>query len=295
MRTIRYGDGTRFGDPNAYFGNPSYVLQPGDTGFIAPDLTFLLTMNDQRKFAFPLSTLLHSADSLDAALGDTDYASAMATRLDDPEKTPPYIFRTVFETATAAVRTEVSNQGGKTGDAGDLTTDQRAAFAEVERLIAGARRSARQAFPGDDVKLRTEFQVGINEPQDLGAILDRAGKTLIAARKYAAALKKEGWIAADADALEAALEALSGVALEQDEALADRAQFTAALTRVANALYRLCLSVQNAARLAFPSNKPNTEAARLRFLLETFPPRDRNQPDGGTQTDPAHPTTPPTA
>src|SRR5438105_1978712 len=80
---------------------------------------------------------------------------------------------------------QIQNQGGKTGDAGDLTTDQRAAFREVERLTADARRSARQAFPGDDVKLRSEFQVGINEPQDLASQLDRAGKTLVAARKYA--------------------------------------------------------------------------------------------------------------
>ena len=294
MRAIRYGDGTRYGDPNAFFGNPSYVLQPGDPGFIAPDLTSLLTMSDKRKFSFPLSTLLHAADSLDAALGDPDYAVAMVTRLDDPTETPPYIFRTVFETSLASVRTEVQHQGGKTGDAGDLTADQRAAFAEVERLTAGARRSARQAFPGDDVKLRTEFQVGINEPQDLASVLVRAQKTLDATRKYAADLKKEGWLPADSDALAAALAALSGVALTQDEALADRAQFTGALTRAANLLYRLCLRIQNAARLQYPSTQPGTEAARARFLLETFPPRDRSQPDPHPPTPPPTPPTPPT-
>ena len=229
---------------------------------------------------------LKSADSLNDALGDTDYAVAMVTRLDDPATTPPFIFRTVLETALAAVRTQVQNQGGKTGDAGDLTADQRAAFAEVERLTAGARRSARQAFPGEDVKLHTEYQVGINDPQDLAALLARAQKTLVAARKYAAALKKEGWLPADATALETALATLGGVALDQDEALADRAQFTAAVTRAANALYKLCLSTQNAARLQYPSTKPGTEAARVRFLLETFPPRDRSQPD-------PHPPTPP--
>ncbi len=284
-RVIRWGDGTRFGDPNAYWGSPSYVLQPGDPGFVAPNLTsLLLTMSDTRKFRFALSTLLHAADSLSDAIGDTDYATAMVARLDDPGETPPYIFRTVFETAIADVRAEVQKQGGKTGDAGDLTSDQKAAFAEVERLAAAARRSARLAFPGDGVKLRSEFQVGIDEPQDLASVLERAGKTLAAARKYAAELKKEGWRAADADALEAALAALGEVAQDQDEALADRAQFTAALTRKANLVFKLCQRIQNAARLEYPSTKPNTEAARLRFLLETFPPRDRNQPDGGTQS-----------
>ena len=290
MRTIRYGDGTRFGDLNAHWGSPSYVLQPGDPGFIAPDLTSLLTMNDKRKFTFPLSTLLHAADSLNDALGDTDYAPSMVTRLDDPTTTPPSIFRTVLETALAAVRTQVQKQGGKTGDAGDLTVEQRAAFAEVERLTAGARRSARQAFPGDQVKLHSEFQVGITEPQDLASQLERAQKTLDASVKYAADLKKEGWLPADATALGTALSALSGLALDQDEALADRAQFTADLTRAANALYKLCLSTQNAARLQYPStaSTPGVEGARARFLLETFPPRDRSQPD------PAPPTPPPT-
>ena len=120
-------------------------------------------------------------------------------------------------------------------------------------------------------KLPSEFQVGITEPQDLASQPERAGKTLAPARKHGAALKKEGWIAADATALEPALRALGGIAFDQDEALADRAQFTAALTRTANAPYKLCLSVQNAARLQYPSTQPGTEATRARFLLETFP------------------------
>ncbi len=288
MRTIRFGDGTRFGDPNAYFGSPSYVLQPGDAGFVAPDLTPFLSMSSKRKFHCPLSTLLREADGLYDALTDLDYASAMATRLDDPTKTPPFIFRTVFETARAAVTTELQAQGGKTGEAGDLTADQKLAFAEVERLISAARSSAHRAFPGDDVKLRSEFQVGIHKPQDLGSVLTRAGRTLAATQKYAAELRPTGWLPADADALEAALQSLSGVAFDQDEALADRVQFTAALTRAANTLYEFCLKIQNAANLQYP-DKPGNEAARTRFKIDTFPPRDRSQPEGGTQTDPATP------
>jgi hypothetical protein len=186
--------------------------------------------------------------------------------------------------------TEVANQGGKTGDVGDLTAEQRFAFNEVERLTAGARRTARQAFPGEDVKLRSEFQIGVNEPNDLGSKIARAEKTLAAAQKYAAGLKTKGWLPRDATALETALGQLSGVALDQDEALADRAKFTAALTRAANALYDLCLAVQNAARLEYPSTQPGNEAARARFQLDTFPPRDRSQPDGGTQPPPTPPT-----
>jgi len=143
-------------------------------------------------------------------------------------------------------------------------------------IIADARRSARQAFPSDDVKLHTEFQVGINAPQSLASQLSRAEKTLDASVKYAADPKKEGWLPADSTTLGTALAMFGTIALDEDEALADRAQFTAAVTRAANTLYKLCLSVQNAARLQYPSTQPGTEAARARFLLETFPPRDRS-------------------
>lgn len=276
MRTIRWGDGTRYGDVNAFWGSPSYVLQPGDLSFTAPDLSPYQTMSDKRKFSFPLSTLLQAAGSLNDALGDIDYAAAMAERLDDTAPTPPVIFRTLFETALAEVRAQIQKQGSKTGDAGGLTAEQESAFAEVERLTSAARRSARLAFPSDEVKLRSEFQVGINSPYDQASIIARAGKTHSAAVKYAADLKKQGWLPADATALATALATLTGVAHDQDEALADRVQFTAELTRAANTLYKLCQACQNAARLQYPDTQPGTEAARARFLLDTFPPRDRS-------------------
>lgn len=284
MRTIRWADGTRFGDVNARWGSPSYVLQPGDQGFTAPNLSPYQAMSDKRKFSFPLSTLLHAAKSLDAALDDLDYAAAMAARLDDPTATPPIIFRTLLETALAEVRAQVEKQVGKTGDAGQLTSEQEKAYAEVERLSAAARRSARLAFPDDEVRLRSEFQVGIHQPQDQGSILARAEKTHTAAVKYAADLRRQGWLPTDADELATALAAFSGVILDQDEALADRVQFTADLTRAANTLYKLCQACQNAARLQYPGTQPGQEAARARFLLETFPPRDRT---------PAEPPAPP--
>jgi hypothetical protein len=84
-------------------------------------------------------------------------------------------------------------------------------------------------------------------------------------------LKKQGWLPADATALQTALATLSGVVLNQDEALADRVQFTAELTRAANPLYKLCQACQNAARLQYPETQPRALAARARFLLDTFP------------------------
>jgi hypothetical protein len=36
MRVLRWDDGTRFDDPNARWGDPSYVLEPGDPGYVGP-------------------------------------------------------------------------------------------------------------------------------------------------------------------------------------------------------------------------------------------------------------------
>ena len=35
MRAISYMDGVHYADPNAYWGNPSYLLEPGDAGYVA--------------------------------------------------------------------------------------------------------------------------------------------------------------------------------------------------------------------------------------------------------------------
>lgn len=36
MRPILWGDGTKWDDPNARWGSPSYVLEPGDPGYVPP-------------------------------------------------------------------------------------------------------------------------------------------------------------------------------------------------------------------------------------------------------------------
>jgi len=37
MRVLHWDDGTTWDDPNAYWGDPSYVLEPGDPGYVPPD------------------------------------------------------------------------------------------------------------------------------------------------------------------------------------------------------------------------------------------------------------------
>lgn len=227
---------------------------------------------NRRRFNFALSTLLRDGDKLKDALEDTDYATAMRARLGANCAAD-------LGTLLAAVRTELLNQSGKTGDAGSMTQHQNEEFREVERLAAGARRTARLAFPGQDVILHSEFRVGIDTPKTLAAELDRAGKTKAACGKYATQLAAQGWMAADTTDLQAAIAACGGMDTDQGEAFADRAELTTDLTRAANDLYADCLRVQNAARLQYPSTKPNTEAARARFPTRHLPSA-RPQPAG---------------
>ena len=233
------------------------------------------------KFKFAVSLLVNAAGRLGDALADPLYAAAMAERLDAEGDLPANRFATRLPTAIADVTDGAAAQAGKSGDAGALTREQQGWFDEMERLTAGARRSAKLAFPADATLLHAEFQVGVDTPKGLANELARAGIILASARKYAAELKKHGWVKADADDLETALGNLSGKDLAQGKALEDRTLLTADKVRAANALYALCLAAQNAARLQYPSTKPGTEAARRRFLLDEFPPRDRSNPHGG--------------
>lgn len=79
--------------------------------------------------------------------------------------------------------------------------------------------------------------------------------------------------------------ALSGniTTLEGDPSVRDavgntKKLITSARNSAANDLYKMCLTVQNAARLAYPVTQAGKVAgvaeARARFLLDEFPPRN---------------------
>jgi len=37
MKIVTWDSGFRFDDPNLYWGNPSYLLEPGDPGYVDPN------------------------------------------------------------------------------------------------------------------------------------------------------------------------------------------------------------------------------------------------------------------
>ena len=238
-------------------------------------------MSTRRKFNFPLATLTASADLLAKALTDPAHQAAMTLRLGAP-------FITAFPGKITALTGGSAAQSSQTGDLSTLTDQQQADFREMERLAAGARRTARLAFPGQDTVLSAEFQVGEATSKSLSATISRARLTHAAAAKYATALQAQAWIPADTTALGTAIAALAEVAPEHDKAEADKEGLTNEKIIAANALYADCLTAQNAARLQYPAGTDSSGNAkniteRGRFLLEEFPPRDREKPDGGTQ------------
>lgn len=230
-----------------------------------------------RKFNFPLSVLLGAA----RRLPDPGCGAAMSVRLDMSTDN----FRVRFEAKLETLGRGSSKQKLKTGEASTLTVDQNNAFDEMERLVAGARRSAKLAFPTDPVKLHSDLQVGISKPNTLEAELGRSKIVFASCQETAnaAVLRPQGWLPADTAALDAAIGQLSGASLDQDEALEHRKGLTASKNVAANAVYADTLRIQNAARLEYLVDKPGTEAARARFLLDTYPPRDCPDPAGGTQ------------
>ncbi len=250
------------------------------------------TQQPKRRFNFLLSILLRDGGKLLAAINDPAHIALIKARLG--ESIPSDV-----NNKLVAVRDILNLQAGKTGEAGELTQDQQLALHEMERLTAGARRTANLAFRGQKVVLHDEFQVGINEPQGLDAELLRAGIIAASCANRATELAKEGWIAADTALLNAAIAKLTGTDQEHQDAIIDRMELTGEATRAANALYDQLLRVQNAARLQWPLPPAGVEmpsgilSARNKFLLDTFPPRDRSQPDAGATGTP--PPTPPPA
>jgi hypothetical protein len=65
--------------------------------------------------------------------------------------------------------------------------------------MSQARKTAKLVFPGDTVKLHQEFQIGIHESHELGAVLSRADIILAAVQLTAnlPALKFRGWTDAE--------------------------------------------------------------------------------------------------
>jgi hypothetical protein len=230
---------------------------------------------------FPLAVLFRDGEAIcDAA---EKYAADLAARL-------PAGYATEARTLLGKVNTGDTALKGGAATVGMLTQDQNAKLQVVQDKLAGARDSAKRAFKGSGVKLREEFQVGVNKPSDMASVLQRARIVLAACQNAdnATALAGKGWVAADTTAFAAAIQALDAVDDTQETAKAGKKGTTADRNQQANDFYEHLLTIQNAANLQWPVRDSANIAVRAEFRLDTFPPR------GSNKKKPAAPTAPPT-
>jgi hypothetical protein len=215
-----------------------------------------------------------------------DAAEAHATDI-DPRLEPDHVAN--MRTALGLVTGGTSTQKSKAATVGTLTDEQNSDLVALTDLVTRAKESAKRAFAGQDVKLRSEFQVGINSPSDLGSVLSRARIVRDACLNAAnaAALGRKGWIAGDTTALSAAIEALDTKDDTQEGGKVDKAAATAARNQAANELYEGLLTIQNAANNQWPVRNGDNTAIRAEFRLGIFPPKQgRKKKDNSTPTPP---------
>ncbi len=246
-------------------------------------------MSVNRKFDFPISALIRSARLLHGALLDPVVGTPVDARLSRKSPNTKGVdasFSKELEEQIRLVEKGGVNQSSAIGSVGQMTGELGEAFTELERLMSGARRSATLSFSGNDPRLHSEFQVGIHDPKDFASEIDRARKIHAACIAHADELSLQGWIIEDTAALAETINLLDGGDAEHEAAKDTKKGFTQGRTTAANTLYKMCLSIQNAARLAYPSTRiakdPSILVARNRYLLEEFPPRG-----GASAGDPA--------
>ena len=243
----------------------------------------LLPMSN-RDFNFPISVLTYNASLLRAALADPTVGPPVLTRLSSPT------FLTDFDTLLAKVTGAPAAKAGQMGGTGTLTLEQNDALAELRRLASAARRTAGITFKGNNVLLHEEFKVGTASGQALSDELADAKIIATSAAKYASQLAEHGWTAQDATDLAAANDTLSAADLSQETSKKTGPGMTGQANADANLLYKNTQSVQNAARLQFPSTQPGNETARARYLIGIFPPHGGNTPPPAPPTPPTPPT-----
>lgn len=229
-------------------------------------------MSHQRIFGFPVAGLIGAAGRLLGAVRDTVAGPAVVKRLKAG-------FDAGFDAQIKLVEKGGGDQSTAGGEMIQLTQEQALAYTEMERLMSDARHSASLAFVKGDPRLHIEFSVGAqDQPHDLDHELQYASTILKGCQTYADQLAEQAWTADDTTALSANITTLEGDPNVRDTAGDTKKRITSARNSGANDLYKMCLTVQNAARLAYPVTQTgkvaNITENRARFLLDEFPPRN---------------------
>lgn len=225
-------------------------------------------MTEDLKFHFPTPTVLRDGDAI---------ATAAETHTELNARLPDGCVAAT-RALLGTVAADDATMKGRKGGVGTLTKDQNALLKQLNKWISRARQTAGLAFKGQDVKLREEFQVGVNEPNDLASVLQRA-RTIVVAIKQAEnapAMKAKGWLDTDTTAFDGLVTSLAATDSTQETGKGGAKDATSTRNHNANLLYDNLRTIQNAADLQWPDDVPANAGLRDEFRLRTFPPRSGN-------------------
>jgi hypothetical protein len=212
-------------------------------------------MTTPLKFKAPLGILVQDGDSiLLAAEGRPEIIARLKTE-----------FVPEIRQLHTELKTSVPAQASAKADTGELTQEQNRAMEDLKDMLAKARKTAKLAFPGQDVKLRQQFQVGNAGNLRLPLLLQSA-RIIEASCKAPANLpgmNGNGWTAAETTALHNRIEELDSTDREQEDSKGIGTGATGVRNDLANHLYDGLLKIQNAADLQYPESDPNNAPHRV--------------------------------
>jgi len=202
-------------------------------------------------------------------------------------------YLTETTTALGKLPTDTTSQNIAKGETGNLTAAQQANLTVLLHCMSQARKTAKLAFPGQDVKLHQEFQIGLHDSHELNAVLSRAD-TILAAVQLPAnlpALKLRGWTDADTATFTTVRGTFPASTTTQQSGQSDAKKATGVKNTDAAVAYEHIITIQNAADLEFPATNPANAPARAEFKLGIFPP-DHHVPPAVPTPAPAPAATP---
>jgi hypothetical protein len=234
-------------------------------------------MNTKRPH-IPVAIITHNGGLIIAA---AKAHPEIATRL-----TPAYI--AAADTLCQKVTGDVTGQKTAKGELGNLTAAQTQNLNILHQCMAQAAKTAKLTFPSQTVKLHQEFQIGVQNKNDLASYLGRVDIVLgsIANAANLVALKLKGWTDAETTAFQTARNGFGPAEQYRVKSISGAKDTTTQKNADAAALYENILTIQNAADLQWPAADPANAGVRGEFLLGIFPPDH-----GGNHT----PTPPPAA
>jgi hypothetical protein len=206
---------------------------------------------------------------------------------------PQSQYLTETTTAIGKLPADTTSQNIAKGETGNLTAAQQANLTVLLHCMSQARKTAKLAFPGQDVKLHQEFQIGFHDSHVLGAVLSRADIILASVQLPAnlPALKLRGWTDADTATFTTVRATFPASTTTQQSGQSDAKKATGVKNTDAAVAYEHIITIQNAADLEFPATNPANAPTRAEFKLGLFPPGHHVTP--ATPMPTPTPTTPP--